>query len=144
MTMEQLIRRMIGAAILVIALVLAPSIAAAHSGHAHGPTTASATAQPVKAEAPVKASVSAAPAASRDAARAVTGVTHLPEAGGKPASCTGGCCSGMSCSACSALALDEAEAPPPPRRTTRLALGALDARSSRDPDGLIRPPRSFA
>jgi hypothetical protein len=144
MALKQVLSRMMGAAILLIALALMPSAAEAHPGHPHGAAPAATAAKPVKADAAVLASVDKARRATPDVMAMARRLADAPDQGSQAVPCIGGCCSGMSCSACSALALDEAEAPPPSRRTPRLVVADLDARPGREPDGLIRPPTSFA
>lgn len=131
--------RLFGAAIVLIAFALAPSVALAHSGHNH--------------HAPAVSSSQPAPAADVAAAQKDTDKvlafewrtsSNDSDAGSKQPACAMGCCSGLSCTACSATIAPESlgvrlfgmrlifEFPETPVRNG-VSLG-----------GLRRPPRTFA
>jgi len=142
MASEHAMTRFLRVTILLIALALAPSLAHAHAGHAHGvehpALTHEMTLPPAEGpQCPARAGTE-----SGGESVDVNLTEHL--APQKGSSCLYGCCSGVSCSACSALALTEADAPAPLRRKGGFALADPPALPSRDPDGLVRPPRSFA
>ena len=139
MALNRLVTRLLGAAIVLIALTLAPSIAVAHPGHAHHGGTAVAAdtgARSVKASVPAPAQLN-----KVQEARMAPAVPAGTRSNGP---CLNGCCSGMPCSACAAIDLvDEHAYFAHPRATGFIATEVI-ARPGREPDGLIRPPQSFA
>jgi len=132
MPMQRMLR-MLGAAIVLIALSLAPSVAGAHAGHQHHAST--------------HAGQGHAAADQSDAARAPASLqqAQLTEDGSLPASernCVGGCCS-FACAACCAAALPGpvgfmAFSP----STTRVAFVPARMGPNREPESLRRPPKS--
>jgi hypothetical protein len=58
--------------------------------------------------------------------------------------CLIGCCSGMPCSACAAVALADKDVDLARPGALRFSVTNVIAPPGRDPDGLTRPPRSFA
>jgi hypothetical protein len=137
--------RILGVAIVLIAVQLMPSPARAHGGHAHGASAAtvhhhhhhgSAASLPLQAVAPAKAITAAGEwrAAPRDLQN------DMVNCGG----CVAGCC-GNGASCCSAAL---AAAPPASLPPVVCSLGCDPEAStpgrSREPDGLRRPPRPFA
>jgi hypothetical protein len=135
---NRLVKRLVGAAIVLIALALAPSIAAAHPGHAHhgGPAVAAADADAKPAKASVPAQVNKVQEARMAPA--------VPTGTGSSGPCLNGCCSGMLCNACAAIDLADGEAYCAHPRATGFIITDVIARPGREPEGPIRPPRSFA
>src|SRR5262245_58900330 len=140
MDLNRLVQRFLGAAIVLIVLTLAPSIAAAHPGHAHHGGTpvaaGEARAKSAKASAPAPAKVNTVQEARMSPA--------LPAGTESNGPCLNGCCSGMPCSACAAVDIADRDAyfahPP----ASGFIVTEVIARPGREPDGLIRPPQSFA
>jgi hypothetical protein len=133
---KQLIMRILGAAITLIVLSFAPSVALAHSGHqhhaavhaGHGHTAVHDTASG-KAHAP-----------------ASLYQAQVQENGALPASdrnCVGDCC-GFACAACCAAGLPSPVSFTPfPPTATRVAMTPSFMRPDRGPESLRRPPKTF-
>jgi hypothetical protein len=120
--------RLLGAAMILIALSLAPSVASAHAGHDHGSAPVASDTQPSKG-------VSHTEAASTSIANFDA---HLPRG------CTGQCCSSAPCTACCAVAAATVSQPSPPLGHVIMGLRNPDRLWQLHPDGLRRPPRFFA
>jgi hypothetical protein len=133
--LKQQIMRILGAAIVLIALSFAPSVAQAHINHPH------------LASVHGGQSHSASQAASHESDRSAS----LQQAQWKQAemplasdrNCTGDCCL-SACAACCATGL-----PSPmefvtfPRAITRVAFGPSQMWPDREPESLRRPPKYF-
>ena len=128
--------RLIGAAFVLIALSLAPSIAVAHAGHDHGGRTALTHAAPGDHA-----------RSSNDAA-----ATHMEFASAAISDfqtrvlldCAGQCCCGVPCTACCAVAVPAVFEPSPPLGRAPIPLWNRSLVWQLHPDGLRRPPRSLA
>ena len=139
--------RVLGVAIVLIAVQLMPSPARAHGGHAHAPSAVavhhhhhhhhgSAASLPSQAVAPAVAIAAAGEwrAAPRDSQ------TDVVNCGG----CVTGCCgNGAGCCGAALAAAPPASPPPLPRALGR-ALETSSPDPGAEPDGLRRPPRPFA
>ena len=134
--LKQLTRRVLGAAIVLIALSFAPSVARAHIGHQH--------------QASVHDGQGASQAASHEFERLATSASlqqaQWKQAEMPPASdrnCTGDCCL-SACAACCAAGL-----PSPvafvafPQAITRVAFVPSQMWPDREPESLRRPPKYF-
>ena len=135
--LKQQIMRILGAAIVLIALSFAPSVAQAHVSHPHLASVHGGQQQ----------------AAAQAAA-------HIPERLASPASlqqaqwkqarppasdrnCTGDCCL-SACAACCATGLpSQVQFVAFPRTITRVAFGPSQTWPDREPESLRRPPKSF-
>jgi hypothetical protein len=143
--------RILGAAIVLIGFIMAPSAALAHAGHAHaGPAPTAHQAKPdakdVLGQAMRKASPTekASPAEKALPAelKASPGLhSRLSDASGCHDRI---CCSGTPCAACCAVAIPELAESMPPTASAALTIPDDPARDSLDPDGLRRPPRFLA
>jgi hypothetical protein len=134
--------RLIGAAVVLLALALAPSPAAAHAGHHHlqdsgiaktvaGTAIEAGCPNTVKAQSPAELrSSSTLPVVDIDAEG-----TPCPGAG---------CCNGAACSACSAVVAPDSPADIYSPVHFSFDFSNAPARSGLGPDGIRRPPRSFA
>ena len=135
---KQQIMRVLGAAIILIALSFAPSVARAHVGHQHQASVHDGQGQ--------TASQVAAPESERPATPASLQRAQWKQAGTPPASdrnCTGGCCF-FACAACCAAGLPSAVAFAPfPRSMTRVAFAPSQIWPDREPESLRRPPKYF-
>jgi len=131
--MMQRLMRVLGAAIVLIALSLAPSMAQAHNGHSHhasvheghGPAAVQQSEQP------------AAPARLQQ--------SQQKEAGALPASdrnCVGDCCSFACAACCAAALLSPFEAVTFSPSTTRLTFAPSRNGASREPESIRRPPKT--
>lgn len=131
--------RILGAAVILIALIIAPSMASAHvvqGGHAGSMPTAPQVASDTK-PAPDQAALKASPAELRS-----TTESHSPSS---TSGCQGRtCCSGAPCTACCAVAVPEVPASTPPTASVALILPGESVGASIHPTGLRRPPRFFA
>jgi hypothetical protein len=137
MGMRHHLERILGAAIVLIALMAAPSAVWAHAGHAHAAAT-----HLVTSDSTAVASVPATPKASPAALTTSTG-WHSPSS--DSSGCHGGgCCSGAPCTACCALTVPGGVATEPPTSSAALMVPDSRANHSLDPDGLRRPPRFFS
>ena len=131
---KQLTMRILGAAIVLIALSFAPSVAKAHSGHDHHVAAPAAVhddhATPSQVE-PVVTSASL--------EMAETGQTDTSS----DRNCVGGCCS-YAHACCGAAGLPSAVGLVAfPQTTMRVALPPSQRSASRAPDSLKRPPKHF-
>jgi hypothetical protein len=123
---KQLIMRILGAAIVLIALSFAPSVAEAHLGHQHQASVHDGQGQ--------AASQVAARESERPATSASLQQAQWKQAGTPPASdrnCTGGCCFFAV-----AFVLF-------PRSITRVAFAPSQISPDREPESLRRPPKHF-
>jgi hypothetical protein len=129
--------RILGAAVLLIALSFMPSTAKAHAGHAHGSQPAASTSHHVDA---LDASGQIADKSDQVELTGANASDHPITSAG----CNGGCCTGAACAACVAIAFVESPVLSPPVSASPIVL--LDARPSFSvaPDGLRKPPKSFA
>jgi hypothetical protein len=134
MMLKQLIMRILGAAVVLIALSFAPSVAQAHLGHQHQASLHNGHA----------AFQAASQESERQAAPATLQQSQWNPTGTLPASdrnCTGGCCL-SACAACCAAGL-----PSPvtfmtfPRSMTRVAFAPSQIWPDREPESLRRPPK---
>ena len=135
---KQLIMRVLGAAIVLIALSFAPSVAEAHLGHQHQASVHDGQGQAAFQAAADESERSATPASLQQA--------QWKQAGMPPASdrnCTGGCCL-SACAACCAAGLPSPVAFVPfPRSMTRVAFAPSQIWPDREPESLRRPPKHF-
>jgi hypothetical protein len=135
---RQQIMRILGAAIVLIALSFAPSVARAHTGHPH---PASVHGGQHQAVAQASAHVSERSAVPASLQQAQWKQAKMPPASDR--NCTGDCCL-SACAACCATGL-----PSPvqfvtfPRTITRVAFGPSQMWPDREPESLRRPPKSF-
>ncbi|WKA27910.1 hypothetical protein [Bradyrhizobium roseum] len=139
---KQQIMRVLGAAIVLIALSLAPSVARAHTGHPHLASVHDGQSQAVSQVASQAAfdeiEQSAGSASLRQARWKADG---MPPASDR--NCAGDCCL-SACAACCATGL-----PSPmafiafPRAITRIAFGPSPMWPEREPESLRRPPKTF-
>jgi hypothetical protein len=136
--LKQQIMRILGAAIVLIALSFAPPVAQAHVGHPHPPSVHGGH-SPVASQAAAHESGRLASPASLQQAQWKQ--EKMPPASDR--NCTGDCCL-SACAACCATGL-----PPPvpfvtfPRTITRVAFGPSQTWPDREPESLRRPPKSF-
>jgi hypothetical protein len=142
--------RILGAAIVLIGFIIAPSAALAHAGHAHaGPAPAAhqATAHQTSPDAkdvPGQATRKASPTEKALPAD-LKASPGLHSASSHASGCRDRiCCSGAPCAACCAVAIPELAASMPPTASAVLTIPDDPARDSLDPDGLRRPPRFLA
>ena len=135
---KQLIMRILGAAIVLIALSFEPSVARAHVGHQHQASVHDGQGQ--------AASQVAARESQRPATSASLQQDQWKQAGTPPASdrnCTGGCCF-FACAACCAAGLPSSVAFVPfPRSIARVAFAPSQIWPDREPESLRRPPKHF-
>jgi hypothetical protein len=136
--LKQQIMRILGAAIVLIVLSFAPSVAQAHIGHQHEASVHGGMGQ--------LASHATAHASERPATSASLQQAQWGQAGTLPASdrnCTGGCCF-FACAACCAAGLPSPVAFVPfPRTITRVAFAPSQMWPDREPESLRRPPKPF-
>ncbi|MBR1121945.1 hypothetical protein JQ628_10515 [Bradyrhizobium lablabi] len=134
MMMMQRLMRVLGAAIVLVALSLAPSVAQAHNGHSHHASVHGS-----------HAGQAASQQSEPPAAPALLQQSQQKEAGAIPASdrnCVGDCCS-FACAACCAAALLYPLEPvifSP--SITRLAFAPSRIVASREPESIRRPPKA--
>jgi hypothetical protein len=135
---KQQIMRVLGAAIVLIVLSFAPSVAQAHVGHQHQAS--------VHGSQDEGASQAASHASERPARPASLQQAQWKQTGTPPASdrnCTGDCCL-SACAACCAAGL-----PSPvafvafPQVITRVAFAPSQMWPDRAPESLRRPPKYF-
>jgi hypothetical protein len=135
---KQQIMRILGAAIILIALSLAPSVAQAHIGHQHEASVHDGQGQ--------AASQVASHESERSATAASLQQAQWKQTGTPPASdrnCTGDCCL-SACAACCAAGLPcPVEFAAFPRTITRVAFGPSQMWPGREPESLRRPPKYF-
>jgi hypothetical protein len=136
--LKQLTMRILGAAIVLIVLSFAPSVAKAHIGHQHQASVHGGHGQAAFHAALHESERPATPAALQRA--------QWGQAGTLPASdrnCTGGCCF-FACSACCAAGLPSPVAFVPfSRSITRVAFVPSQMWPDREPESLRRPPKRF-
>jgi hypothetical protein len=132
---KQLTMRILGAAIALIVLSFAPSVARAHTGHQHQTSVHVHDSQD-----------QAAPQESdRSSSAASLQQAQWKQAGVLPASdrnCTGGCCSSACATCCAAGLLDPVQLAPFSPLMTRVALAPSRMWPDREPESLRRPPKS--
>jgi hypothetical protein len=134
----QLIMRILGAAVILIALSFAPSVAQAHLGHQHQASVHNGHGH------------AAFQAASQESERLATPASlqqsQWKQDGTIPASdrnCTGACCL-FACAACCAAGLPNPVAFMTfPRSMTRVAFAPSQIWPDREPESLRRPPKHF-
>ena len=135
---KQLIMRILGAAIVLIALSLAPSVAQAHLGHQH-----QASLHNIHGHAAFQAATQE---SERPATPASLRQSQWKQAGTLPASdrnCAGGCCL-SACAACCAAGLPSPVTFIPVLRSmTRFAFVPSQMWPDREPESLRRPPKHF-
>lgn len=127
--LKQLTMRVLGAAIVLIVLSFAPSVARAHTGHQHQASVHGGHGQ------------GASQAASASLQQAQWKQAEMPPASDRD--CTGDCCL-SACAACCAAGL-----PSPvafiafPQAITRVAFVPSQMWPDREPESLRRPPKYF-
>jgi hypothetical protein len=137
--MTQRLMQMLGAAIVLIALSLAPSLAKAHNGHEHHASVHAGHAHAAfRQSEPAKASTKAFTKASlSQTASKQAGVPLAPDR-----NCVGDCCS-AACAACCAAGLpNPVQLVPFVPSIERVALAPSRAGASREPESIRRPPKS--
>jgi hypothetical protein len=136
--LKQQIMRILGAAIVLIVLSFAPSVAQAHAGHQHQASVHGGQAE--------GASQAASHASERPATPASLQQAQWKQTETPPASdrnCTGDCCL-SACAACCAAGLPSPVAFVPfPPSITRVAFAPSQAWPDREPESLRRPPKYF-
>jgi hypothetical protein len=142
MMLKQRILCVLGAAIALIVLSFAPSVAKAHVGHQTH------VGHPHHAAAPVHIGHGHADVAQpeRSATQAVLqqaqpGQTETPASVDR--NCVGACCTTVCASCCAAGLPDFAQLAPMPRSTTRVAFVPSELGPDRAPESLRRPPKHF-
>lgn len=133
--MTQRLMQMLGAAIVLIALSLVPSVAKAHTGHehhaaVHADHVHTAFHQPEAAKAPTKPSLS-------QVAPKQSGAPLIPDR-----NCVGDCCSAACAACCAAGLANPVQLVPFEPSTERVALAPSRAGASREPESIRRPPKS--
>ena len=133
------LRRLVGAAAVMMALLLASSAAYAHSGHGHGRAAA------VEPAGAVHAGVNA-PAGETepDSVREVSAKAATPSDFPTLKPCTGGCCSSASGHACCGFNIPSVIGEMPSGRHASQVFSALSLGDGLYPEALRKPPRSFA
>jgi hypothetical protein len=135
--LKQLTMRILGAAIVMIALSFAPSVALAHMGHHEH----HAAAQLHGSHGDAVSHEAATPATSATLQQARWERTETPTPAGR--NCVGACCT-FACAACCAAGLPSVvQFVPLPRAATRIALAWSEIWPDSKPDSLRRPPKSF-
>ncbi|MEH2500852.1 hypothetical protein V1294_007331 [Bradyrhizobium sp. AZCC 1678] len=135
---KQLIMRILGAAIVLIALSFAPSVAQAHIGHQHQASVHGGQSQ-VASQAVLHEYGRSARSASLQQAQWKQ--DKMPPASDR--NCTGDCCL-SACAACCAAGLPSAVGFVPfPRSITRVAFVPSQVWPDREPESLRRPPKHF-
>ena len=144
--MTQRLMQMLGAAIVLIALSLAPSVAKAHSGHEHHVSAhsghAHAAFHPDLAKGSINASAKGSVKASTKPSigRIASKLAAMPLAPDR--NCVGDCCS-AACAACCAAGLPDAvHLVPFAPIIKRVAFAPTRAGASRGPESIRRPPKS--
>jgi hypothetical protein len=132
---------LIGAAAVLLALALAPSPAEAHAGHRHQQDAGIA-----KAAAATTSEVSCPSAAKALSPAELRSFSTLPlvDADADVPCLGAGCCNGAACSACSAVVAPDGPPDVYPATYFSFDFSNAPARSGLGPDGIRRPPRSFA
>ena len=132
---KQLTMRILGAAIALIVLSFAPSVARAHIGHQHQTSVYVHGGQ----------DQAASQESDRSSSAASLQQAQWKQSGILPASdrnCTGGCCS-SACAACCAAGLpDPVQLAPFSPLITRVAWAPSQMWPDREPESLRRPPKS--
>jgi hypothetical protein len=127
--------RILGAAIVMIALSFAPSVAQAHMGHEHH------AAAQHGSQGPAVSPESTKPVAPAALQRAQWERAETPAPEGR--NCVGTCCK-FACAACCAAGLPSfVQLVPLPRAITRVALARSEIWPDREPESLRRPPKSY-
>jgi hypothetical protein len=134
--LKQRILRVLGAAVVLIVLSFAPSVAQAHAGHEHH---AAAHVHGGQGQAAAdQAEQSATPVPLQQLER---GQADMPAASDR--NCVGACCS-LACAACCAAGLPSFVALVPfPQLTTRVGFAPPQIWPDREPESLRRPPKYF-
>lgn len=130
--LKQRIMCVLGAAIVLIVLSLAPSVARAHVHHGavhihggHGHAMA----------------VQSDRSATQAVLQAQRGQSEAPASSER--NCVGGCCTTVCASCCAAGLPNFVQLAPLPRSTTRIAFVPAEVRPDRAPESLRRPPKNF-
>jgi hypothetical protein len=130
--------RLVGAAAVMVVLLLAPSAASAHAGHHPAPGPVAQHVTPPAKDIPEQAAPKASP-------RYLMSVAASHSRSSDNSICPqGSCCADAPCTACCAVAVPDLAASIPPSLSSALILPDSNTRDSLDPDGLRRPPRFFA
>ncbi|UPJ51039.1 hypothetical protein IVB30_06665 [Bradyrhizobium sp. 200] len=132
--LKQQIMRILGAAIMLIALSFAPSVAQAHISHPHLASVHDGQSQAASQESERSATTASLQQAQWKQAR-------MPPASDR--NCAGDCCL-SACAACCAAGLPSpVEFVAFPRTITRVAFGLSQMWPDREPESLRRPPKYF-
>ena len=135
--------RLLAATAVVAALVLAPSLAAAHPGHSHSVPTAPQTVEVVAQPLLIKVALDAAQDEVTVGATTDQSSSLLPASSQKtPQSCPGGCCHSAGTGCCAASIPDAFEIVAPPLGHLALAVEAVRI-SGVTPGALPEPPNSL-
>jgi hypothetical protein len=136
MALEQHLARILAAAIVAVALCFAPSVAGAHAGHLHAAVEPSTAAHDPDDE--ILELAAASPVSTAEAKTA--GAQIVAPA---PDGCDGpSCCTGKAC--CAVALAPEEPVLVGPITASSLPIPEPPDRSSFDPEGLRKPPKSFA
>lgn len=127
---------MLGAAIVMIVLLFAPSLARAHGGHDHHFHATHAIIDEVIGVIPAERQ------ATKPAAEVSVGVLDT-ERFYLAAHCKGGCCTGASCTAGTGIMVSAVAELIPPRAATSIGGSRASPLSGLPTDGPRRPPKSF-
>jgi hypothetical protein len=137
MGMKLRFAHIVGAAAVMVVLLLAPSVASAHAGHHPAPVPVAHHVTPPENDVPEQAAPKAAPQFSMSVA-----ASRSPSSSNS--GCPGSCCAGTPCTACCGVAVPDLATSIPPSLSSALTLPDSNTSDSLDPDGLRRPPRFFA
>ena len=134
--LKQRIMCVLGAAIVLIVLSFAPSVAQAHVGHPHHAVAhvhgGHAQASFDRADRPMTQAV---------LQQAQRGQTEIPVSSDR--NCVGACCTSVCASCCAAGLPNFVQLVPLSRSTTRVAFVPSQIRPDRAPESLRRPPKYF-
>jgi hypothetical protein len=145
MGLEHHLGRLLAAAIVAVAFCLAPTLAVAHAGHQHPAAHAhAATVDAAPAVHNTEAPLDGRPTAALTGAAEVRATTTGPQAGAPAPQCCSAqsCCFGMAC--CGLALAPEQPAIAPPILSSSLSISDPSGGPNFNPDGLRKPPKSFA
>jgi hypothetical protein len=141
---EHHLARILAAAIVAVTFCLAPTLAVAHAGHQHPAAHAHvATVDAAPAAHRTAATPDRQPAAALIAVAEVRAATGPQTGASAPHACIGqSCCFGMAC--CGLALAPEQPAIAPPILSSSLSISDPPGGPNFNPDGLRKPPKSFA
>ena len=142
MGLEHYLARILAAAIVAAAFCLAPTLAVAHAGHQH-PAAHAAMGDVAPKAHHTAAALDRLPTTALIALTEVRAATG-PQTGARaPHACIGqSCCFGMAC--CGLALAPEQPAIAPPILSSSLSISDPPGGPNFNPDGLRKPPKSFA